>query len=105
MIQEDEELVNMIHRFFQLLETMDDTNDSFPDFRIFLKQLLRTKHSKISLPVIEMITLVKRDKPNLYRYLRELGRTDLNISIIVGTTMPAKDAEQRLAQLLDRLEK
>lgn len=105
MNHERESLLHLIGKFYHLLETTDDSKDSFREFLGFIKLLLRTKFDEYIIPSIEMVSLIKARKPFVFHQLRLLAEKDVNISILVGSTISEEKAEQRLESLVEQLEK
>jgi hypothetical protein len=87
-----------------MLSKYEDSRDSFPEFRSFLRLLLRNKNSNYTVPVIEVVSLIKEYKPTVFWYLRREGSNELNLAIITSTTLPAEQAETRIDSLIQELE-
>src|SRR5690554_3563683 len=103
MNKESESLLHLLKKFNHLLETTDDSDESFREFLNYIKLLLRTKYKKLTIPTVELISIIRARKPIVFQNLRKLGERDVNISILVGSTIPQEKAEERITILMEKL--
>lgn len=101
---EREKLLGLIKQFYDLLDRTDDSKESFRDFLDFIKILLRTKFRHYVIPSIEIVSLIKKRKPIVFRYFQLLAEKDVNISILVGSVISEERAEERINRLIEELE-
>ncbi|WP_416150761.1 hypothetical protein ACM26V_07285 [Salipaludibacillus sp. HK11] len=99
----DEDLLNQMIKYEKMLADLEDNAAAFPEFRSFFRLLLRTKHPTLSLPVIELISLLKKKKPTVFYYLRQEAKKDFMLSILTGNLMSAEQAEKRFHEFKERL--
>lgn len=100
----DLDVLNQINKFEKMLSNHEDNADSFLEFRSFFRLLLRTKHPTYSLPVIELVSLTKKNKPNVFYFLRREAEKDFMLSVLTGNLMETKQAEERLNEFKGKLE-
>ncbi|MDE5412505.1 hypothetical protein [Alkalihalobacterium chitinilyticum] len=96
-------LLDSINIFEDLIKQAPDTRASVPDFLKFIRYFLRTKDPKHSLPTIEVMSLLKHHKPNVFGYVRKQASLDANLKLITQLQMDVHRAEQRLQELKTKL--
>jgi len=96
---EDKDLKKSIQQFYGLLKKYPDAAESAYDFVAYLRSFLKIK-SKAPLPTIEIMTLIKHNKPNVFYALRQMSKKNIMLDILVGLSTDIKSAEERLEGLL-----
>ncbi|MDQ0298909.1 hypothetical protein J2S78_001329 [Salibacterium salarium] len=97
---QNRELEQAIAKFQTMLDTYPDTKQSVHEFRNFLRYFLRLKSSDQPLPTVEMISILKVQKPNVFHFLKQQGKTDMVLGMLTETSVSAKIAEERLEKYL-----
>jgi len=70
MTKDKNELRKIICQFFRMLEQYPDDYNSTYDFIAFLRTLLRIQTNE-ELPTIEIMTLIKHEKPIVFSNLKK----------------------------------
>jgi hypothetical protein len=104
MPNESDELKMNVEKFFVLLKNYPDDSESTLVFLRFLRTFLRIK-SQEDLPTIEVMTLIKVHKPNIFYIMRKLSKRDNVLNFLTGLSMDLEAAEQRLQLLYENKRK
>ncbi|MBU9722726.1 MULTISPECIES: hypothetical protein [Bacillaceae] len=103
MTQHDQSLLTTINKFMSMLNTLEDSKKSYGEFRNLLRLLIRLQNNKHTIPVVEVVSLIKAKKPNIFYLLRREAEIDTNLSIIISTTIAEEQAEQRVNSLIEKI--
>ncbi|MGG3451889.1 hypothetical protein [Domibacillus aminovorans] len=98
---ETNELKMNVEKFFLLLQNYPDDFDSTSVFVRFLRSFLRINVQERVLPTIEVITLIKEQKPNIFRSIRKLSEEDNMLAFLTGLSMDSQEAESRLQSIYE----
>lgn len=96
-------LLDSLIMFEKLLTELPDTAESVPDFLKFLRNFFRNKHPKFALPSIEIISIIKHEKPTVFYFLRKQSSRDQMLQLIIGVEMDREQALERLELLKAKL--
>lgn len=96
---ENEELKIQIKKFYILLQKYPDIPESAYDFVSFFRYFLRLK-SQEPLPTIEIMTVLKKNKPIVFFILRQMAKKNDTLGFLTGLSMEFEEAEQKLQKLL-----
>lgn len=94
---EKNELKVNIEKFFLLLQNYPDDFDSALVFSSFLRSLLRG-NAQIT---IEIMTLIKEHKPNVFRSMNRLSEKDNMLAGLIDLSMDSQEAENRLQSIYE----
>ncbi|MBM7647487.1 hypothetical protein JOC78_000408 [Bacillus ectoiniformans] len=94
-MEECQELKKSIQQFQQLLKKYPDQAESAYDFVIYLRSFLKIQ-SKAPLPTTEIMTILKKHKPNIFYALRKMSEKNLMLNILTQLSMEEEAAEERL---------
>jgi hypothetical protein len=97
---ENEELKIVIRKFYSLLKKYPDDSESAYDFVIFLRSFIRLK-SQAPLPSIELMTILKKNKPIVFFTLRQMAKKNDTLRFLIGLSMEYEVAEQKLQKLME----
>lgn len=92
----------MIENFFELLKEYSDTPENAEIFINYIRLFLRTK-SGTPLPTVEMMSLIKKKKPEIFAVIRQRGKSDLLLEFVTGIHMDTENAEDRMRQYLSKI--
>ncbi|OES46013.1 hypothetical protein [Domibacillus iocasae] len=101
MRKETNELQVNVEKFFLLLQNYPDDFDSTLVFVRFLRSFLRIDARKKALPTIELMTLIKEHKPNIFYTMRKLSEKDNMLAFLTGLSMDPQEAENRLQSIYE----
>ena len=101
MRKEPNELKAKIEKFFVLLKNYPDSVDSTLVFVRFLRSFLQGNNQQEVLPVIEVMTLLKEHKPNVFHSMRKLSEKDNLLAFLTGLSMNLQEAEDRLQSIYE----
>lgn len=97
-MEENKELRNNIQQFYDLLKRCPDNTEAAYDFVAYLRSLLKIQ-SKAPLPASEIMTLLKKYKPNVFYTLRRMAKKNLMLNILTDVPTDMESAEERLRKL------
>lgn len=92
----------MIENFFELLEKYSDNPNNADIFINFIRLFLRTKLSGTMLPTVELMSLIKKEKPEIFAAIRQRGKYDLLLEFVTGIHMDTDNAEEKLKRYLSK---
>lgn len=103
VIREDIEKVKQeLRKFNQMLEEYPDEGESIYYFKTFLRQFLRIKlTSNFVLPMIEVMTILKHEKPLVFHILKRQSKDDYNFEFLTGLSMNYDDAKQKIKLIIN----
>lgn len=84
----------VIERFMNIIDNIRDDKIDMPIVIEFLSELLRIK--KIIPPTIEMITVLKKHKPNLFYHIKQHVSKNSNIYLLLNLDIDYDLAVERL---------
>ncbi|HYK72491.1 MAG TPA: hypothetical protein VEV44_05060, partial [Pseudoneobacillus sp.] len=96
-------LEGMIENFFELLKKYSDNPDNADIFINFIRLFLRTKSSGAPLPTVELMSLIKKEKPEIFAAIRQRGKYDLLLEFVTSIHMDTANAEERMKQYLSKI--
>ncbi|MFC4321573.1 hypothetical protein [Litchfieldia salsa] len=98
-----EEVRKQIQLFFKLLEKHKDIPQSIPYFKSYLRQLImKNRGSDTMIPTIEMMTVLKNEKPLVFQLLKQQSKGDYNLEFLTGLSMNYEDAKGKLELFLNQ---
>jgi hypothetical protein len=92
-------LSDALLEFDYLLKKHPDVPQSLSVFSQFLRYFLRTKTSGIELPSVEVMTVLKNEKPNVYYLMKKQSKNNVVMNMLTNIEMDIKEAENRLSSL------
>ncbi|MED1201933.1 hypothetical protein [Heyndrickxia acidicola] len=97
---ENQKLKMSIKNLYNLLEEYPDESTSACEFLNFLRSFLRI--SANPLPIKEVMTLIKENKPTVLFTLKKMSNTNMMVRILTGlsTDMDIRVAEYRLRKII-----
>lgn len=98
-MEENKELKSSIQQFYNLLESYPDDAGTVNAYVEYLRSLLRMQ-SRDPLPKIEIMTLIKYNKPVVFEGLRKMARESMMLDILTNLSMDFQAAKQRLENIL-----
>jgi hypothetical protein len=84
-----------------LLQNYPDDLDSTLVFVRFLRSFLRVNASEKVLPTIEIMTMIKEQKPNVFRWMRKRSAEDNMLAFLTGLAMDYQEAKNRLQSIYE----
>ena len=92
-------LADSLQQFYKVMKNTSNTKQSLPHFLKFIRNFIRTKDSKYSHPTIEIITIIKHEKPTIFYYLRQQGKNDPVLEMVTKVDMDYQKAKDRIEEL------
>jgi len=92
----------LLKKFNKMLEDYPDHADSVSYFVNFLRLFLRVKPSKINLPTVEIMTIIKFEKPTVFYKMRKLAKYDFNLEFLTGLQMEHTKARENLKNIWNK---
>ncbi|MFC0186892.1 hypothetical protein ACFFJY_01270 [Fictibacillus aquaticus] len=92
------ELIQSLDRFRRILVFYDDCAESLPVVTKFLRSFLQIKTPNSSLPTMELMAILRHEKPNIVYYLRHYCADD-TMRMLSLLKMDYKKAQRRIEQL------
>ncbi|PLT35789.1 hypothetical protein [Bacillus sp. V5-8f] len=92
----------LLKKFNKMLVDYPDNADSASYFVSFLRLFLRQKPSSSYLPTIEIMTIIKHEKPTVFFMMRKLAKYDFNLELLTGLHMDYEKARENLQNQLKK---
>jgi hypothetical protein len=92
-------LTDALVEFDYLLKKHSDTPESVPIFTQFIKYFLRTNTSGEELPTLEVMTVLKNEKPTVSYLMKKQSKNNVVMSMLTGIDMDISEAENKLNRL------
>jgi hypothetical protein len=92
-------LPDALKEFEVLLKKQPDVPDSLPVFNQFIKYFLRTKTGGEPLPSVEVMTIIRNEKPNVFYLLRKQSKTNVVMNMLTNVEMDLEEAKNSLDRL------
>ncbi|MED0680113.1 hypothetical protein P4S83_13005 [Aneurinibacillus thermoaerophilus] len=92
-------VVDAIVDFYKLLEKHHDESQHYYIFTSFFKGLLREKAIGETLPIIELITILKHEKPTIFFTMKK--QKEHWLDIISSVELDIEEAKERLKRMID----
>ncbi|MGY4689592.1 hypothetical protein [Salibacterium sp. K-3] len=99
----NKEVLDAINKFQHMLETYPDSKNSVQDFRNFMRYFLRLKPADQPLPTLEIMSILKQNKPTVFQTLKQQGKTDNVLGLLTETSITPETAESRLKEYADSI--
>jgi hypothetical protein len=96
----ENEIKELLKKLKKMLEDYPDEASSTYNFSNFLKLFLRSKKTETTLPTIEVMTIIKHEKPNIYYHLKKLGNSDSRLEFLTNLSMDYKKANENINKIL-----
>ncbi|PSL46926.1 hypothetical protein B0H94_10577 [Salsuginibacillus halophilus] len=96
MQKEKRELLEQIQIFEDLLAEVPDDPSRLNDFVKQYRILLRLQPKNYTVPLIELTSLLKEEKPLIFRAMRSYSRSVMAVQAPLETTISKERAEARL---------
>ncbi|RSL30193.1 hypothetical protein D7Z54_27260 [Salibacterium salarium] len=100
---QNKDLQQAIEKFQTMLDTYPDSKQSVHEFRNFLRHFLRLKATDQPLPTVEIMSILKVQKPNVFQFLKQQGKTDTVLGMLTETSVSLEVAEARLDEYVQSL--
>lgn len=97
------DLNHIIKKFEELIEKVDDDKMNVPIYINFLRGFLRTKDPNHPLPSAEIMTIIKKEKPTIFYYLKKQAGQNPSLEILTQLEINFDLAVERLEQLKEKL--
>jgi hypothetical protein len=103
MYQKIKTLSDALLEFDYLLKKHPDVPESLSVFTQFVRYFLRTKTSGEELPSVEVMTVLKNEKPNVFYLMKKQSKNNVVMSMLTNIEMDMEEAENRLNRLKRRI--
>ncbi|MBH0175355.1 hypothetical protein IHV09_17425 [Fictibacillus sp. 23RED33] len=98
-MERNKELIDSLLKLQELLDTVPDTVEAIPAFTQYIRSFLRIKPTGRTLPTIEIMTMIKKRKPNLYQLLKRHSNDDM-LSMLTNLGMDYELAKTKIERIL-----
>lgn len=88
-----------IRKFYELLKDSHDEPLEAYKFVTFLRTLLRDNTDN-TLPLVEIMTVIKQEKPIIYSQLKKMAPYNTMIEILTDLSINIEDARNRLENMI-----
>lgn len=100
-VADEYDLYKTILKFYRLLEKTPDQPSSAFEILGFLRSFLRTK-STAPLPTIEVMTILKHEKPITYNSLRQMSSKNDLLKFLIDLPADLELAKERLHSITNK---
>ncbi|WP_227936038.1 hypothetical protein [Alkalihalobacillus deserti] len=97
------ELKAVLNQFDTLILETPDHRQNVPVFKRFITRLLKTQTYIVTLPIEEVMTIMKQKKPLVFAALRRDYSSIITIEIVTHINMEYQQAYRRLSDLKSKL--
>ncbi|WCK55412.1 hypothetical protein PP175_05530 [Aneurinibacillus sp. Ricciae_BoGa-3] len=94
MREKDEKLISALEEFLFLLKKYPDDVRNVSEFRNYLRTFLRLNSGNDTLPTIEVVTVIKYEKPLIFKVMQESKENWLHF--LTHAVMDIDEARSRL---------
>jgi hypothetical protein len=94
-----QKLSDALLEFDSLLKKHPDAPESVPIFTQFIKYFLRTNTSGEELPSLEVMTVLKNEKPTVSYLIKKQSKNNVVMSMLTSVDMDISEAESKLNKL------
>ncbi|BAU29702.1 hypothetical protein DFP93_10679 [Aneurinibacillus soli] len=91
-----------VGEFFLLLEKYPDKSEHLVIFRNFLKLFLRSKTSNGVLATVEVMTVLKHERPVVFSMLKKQANMDSVLNLLIQLEMDIEEARKRLHDIVNQ---
>jgi len=98
LTETNDELKNGIHQFYEILNKYPDEIKYTHDYVFFLKSFLKIQCQ--SLPLTELMTLIKHKKPNIFSGIRRLSDKNIMLNILSELSTDIESAQNSLEKII-----
>lgn len=99
MTEDRNELKSCIQQFFKMLKQYPDDHSSTYEFVSFIKDLLRIQ-TKETIPTIEVMTLIKHEKPVVFSNLKKMSAYNTMLEILTELSIDIETARENLRSII-----
>ncbi|WLD94724.1 hypothetical protein [Alkalihalobacillus sp. AL-G] len=93
-----------IDEFQQMLSKYPDDLDSAQKFYQFFLKMMRAKQPDEELPLVEMVTILKYDKPTTFHFLKRQSSYNVSLNLLTQIEMNLESAITNIKELLEEKE-
>jgi hypothetical protein len=101
MNREIQQIRDYIKKFYCLLNQYPDDPKSTFIYTNFLRQFLRLKPKEATLPTIEIISLLKHEKPIVFYLIKQQGKYDDTLELLTNIYIDPEKAKKNLHQIMN----
>jgi hypothetical protein len=101
MNKEIQQIRACINKFYRLLNQYPDDPKSTFIYTNFLRQFLRLKPKEATLPTIEIISLLKHEKPIVFYLIKQQGKYDDTLELLTNIYIDPEKAKKNLHQIMN----
>jgi hypothetical protein len=98
-LERNKELIDSLIKFQEMLDSQPDNAESIPVFTTYIRSFLRIKPMGRTLPTIEIMTLLKKRKPNLFYMLKKYSNDDI-LTMLTYLDMDYDQAQMKIERIL-----
>lgn len=99
MSQKTKKISDALLEFDYLLKKHPDVPESLSVFTQFVRYFLRTETSGDELPSVEVMTVLKNEKPSVFYLMKKQAKNNVVMSMLTNIEMDIEEAENRLNKL------
>ncbi len=97
------ELKNILQKFDNMIMEVPDEKRSIPEFKQFITTFLRTKTKEVTLPVADVMAIMKKKKPFVFAAIRNQYSHNVMFNVVTHIDVDYYEAYKRLNDLKQKL--
>ena len=97
------ELKDMLSKFDQMIVEIPDEKQAIPEFIQFIKTFLRTRTEEVTLPVADVMAILKHKKPSVFKAIRTQYSHNVMFNVVTNIDIDYYEAYKRLSVLKQKL--
>ncbi|MGR3765830.1 hypothetical protein [Rossellomorea sp. NS-SX7] len=91
-----------ISKLNALIELRNDDQKHAGEYIQLIRSFLRIQPREAYLPMMEVMTVIKYQKPAIFQFLKHHGQRDHHFELLTNITMDIRTAEKNLEQWLSK---
>lgn len=97
------DLKTVLDKFEKVMKKEPDHKSSLPIFINFFRGFLRTRDPRHSLPSAEIISIIKKEKPTVFYFLKKQALQNPSLQLLTELEMDYDKAVERFNDLRSKL--
>ncbi|ADH98646.1 hypothetical protein [Salisediminibacterium selenitireducens] len=94
----EQELENALKQFKRILRLYPDRKKDYMEYKYFLRSFIKIKTKSSTLPNTAVVTVIRHERPETFRLLREMMKDDPTFYFLTNLDMAYEDACRELGR-------
>ncbi|MCL7748446.1 hypothetical protein [Halalkalibacter alkaliphilus] len=103
MNAKEPELINALQQFDELIMETPDERKFVLTFKEFIITLLKTKTTTVTIPIVEVMTVIKTKKPLVFSILKKEYDNNIIMNVVTQIDVEYREAYRKLNDIKRQL--